>query len=273
MASTYITREGRRFSPEMWACVSEWRRLARAEGIRFVITQGGFNRGGVTASAGTHDGDAVDLSVSGMSEGHVARLVELGRMVGLAAWFRTTKTAKWDTRAQGFGSYHIHAVPNGWGHPSAGARSQAVSYRQGRDGLARNLADLGPGHVSAFRAHTWADYRRTQAAKPGLPGSGVNNPTGGLSMSDIVTLTAKLDYLSEQVKAVQQSAHDDRTYMKSQLRAVADLVGGRAAIDQRNRDTRAAVEAAVASLGLGGSVDAAQLTDEIAAGLAAKLGG
>ena len=92
-------------------------------------------------------------------------------------------------------------------------------------------------------------------------------------MSDIATLISKIDYLSEQVKAVQQSAHDDRTYMKSQLRAVADLVGGRAAIDQRNRDTRAAVEAAVRTLELGGSVDAAKLTDEIAAGLAAKLGG
>ena len=235
MATVYRTYEGRRFSPEMWAAVSEWRRLARAEGIGFRITQGGFNNGGVSASAGTHDGDAIDLSVSGLTQAQVARLIELGRMVGLFASFRTTKVAKWGTRAQGFGAYHIHAVPNGWGHPSRGARDQALAYRRGRDGLRQNGPDTGPGHVSTYRTRTWADYQKLAAPKPkptpGLPSTGVSDlpttpTTGALTMSDIATILARLDYVQAQLKAVAEGSY------------------GRDALNARNRDVATIVKAA-----------------------------
>ena len=232
MATIYRVYEGRRFSPEMWAAVSEWRRLARAEGIGFRITQGGFNNGGVAASAGTHDGDAIDLSVSGLTQAQVARLITLGRMVGIAAYFRTTKVAKWGTRAHGFGAYHIHGVPNGWGHPSRGARDQALAYRRGRDGLRQNGPDTGPGHVSTYRTRTWADYQKLAAPKPkptpGLPSTGVSTPTpsGGLSMSDIATILSRIDYV------------------QAQLKAVAEGTYGRAALNARNSDVSTIVKAA-----------------------------
>ena len=227
MATIYRVYEGRRFSPEMWAAVSEWRRLARADGIGFRITQGGFNNGGVAASAGTHDGDAIDLSVSGLTQAQVARLIELGRMVGFFASFRTTKVAKWGTRAQGFGAYHVHAVPNLWGHPSRGARDQALSYRRGRDGLRQNGPDTGPGHVSTYRTRTWPAYRALQAP-PGLPSTGVSDPapTGALTMSDINTILSRLDY------------------MQAQLKAVAEGSYGRDALNARNRDVATIVKAA-----------------------------
>ena len=232
MATIYRVYEGKRFSPEMWAAVSEWRRLARAEGIGFRITQGGFNNGGVAASAGTHDGDAIDLSVSGLTQAQVARLITLGRMVGIFASFRTTRVAKWGTRAHGFGAYHIHGVPNLWGHPSRGARDQALSYRRGRDGLRQNGPDTGPGHVSTYRTRTWADYQKLAAPKPkptpGLPSTGVSDPapTGALTMSDIATILSRLDYV------------------QAQLKAVAEGTYGRAALNARNSDVSTIVKAA-----------------------------
>ena len=247
MATVYRVYEARRYSPEMWACVSEWRRLARAEGIPFRITQGGFNSGGVAASAGTHDGDAIDVSVSGLTFAQVSRLIELGRMVGLFVSFRTTSVAKWGTRAQGFSSYHIHGVPNGWGHPSAGARRQIAhvdsrgvkhGYRYGRDGLRGNGPDTGPGHVSTLRTRTWADYQKLAAPKPspGLPSTGVSDlpttpTTGGLTVSDINTILTRLDY------------------QQAQLKAIADGTYGRAALNARNADVATIVQRALEAHG------------------------
>lgn len=123
-------------------------------GFTFTLTQGGFNNGAVAASAGTHDGDAIDLGTRGLTRKQVTAMIEALRWAGFAAWFRTTNVAKWGTRPHGFAAEHVHAVPNGWGSPSAGAAAQAVSYRAGRDGLARNLADAGPGHVGTWRNQT-----------------------------------------------------------------------------------------------------------------------
>lgn len=166
MSNIYQVYEGRRYSPVFWEAVKEWRQLCRNEGIPFVITQGGFNAGVVSASASTHDGDAIDISARNITEKQAGRLVYLGRMVGIANWFRTTKTPKWGTRAQGFGSYHFHGVPNGFGHPSASAARQATSYRAGRDGLASNQRDIGPGHTSDFRLRTWAIYNASKKPTP-----------------------------------------------------------------------------------------------------------
>ena len=140
-------------------------------GFQFVLTQGGFNAGGVAASAGTHDGDAGDWSIRGLNRDQVAAMIEALRWAGIAAWLRTGSVPLWETRAQYFSSAHVHGVPNGWGLPSAGARSQADAYRRGRDGLRANLPDIGPGHVK-----TW--YSQTTPRKPitpGLPPAGVDN--------------------------------------------------------------------------------------------------
>lgn len=165
--AVYRIYEGRRYSDVFWQAVSEWRRLARLEGIPFTITQGGHNGGAVSASASTHNGDAVDVRTRGLTQKQIARLVVLGRMVGIAVWFRTTNVARYGTRAQGFGVEHLHGVPNGWGHPSQAAANQAIAYRNGRDGLARNLEDLGPGHVSTYRTRTWAGYKAANTTPKG----------------------------------------------------------------------------------------------------------
>ena len=97
----------------------------------WVVTQGSYNPGGVTASAGTHDGGGVlDLSIAGMSRKQIRAAVKWMRKAGFAAWFRD-----WP------GNQHIHAVLLGHRNASPGARQQMAAYLNGRDGLAGNLVD------------------------------------------------------------------------------------------------------------------------------------
>lgn len=90
------------------------------------ITQGGYNAGGVAASAGTHDGGGVvDLSVTGMGPKQIKGMVKWLRKAGFAAWFRD-----WS------GNEHVHAVLVGHVEASRGAKDQMASYKRHRDGLA-----------------------------------------------------------------------------------------------------------------------------------------
>lgn len=101
-------------------------------GFTFHITQGGYNVG-VAASAGTHDKDAVDFSVHGLTKHDIAEMVASLRDAGFAAWHRTT--------AQGFDSEHVHAIRVGNGDLSRVALQQAVAYDSHRDGLKGNAPD------------------------------------------------------------------------------------------------------------------------------------
>ena len=185
-ATGYVWYKGGKFSPAFRDMLVELDRLT--PDVPIVITQGGFNGLTVSASAGTHAGDAVDISVRGLTQAQVTKLISTARQLGLAASFRTTRVGKWGTRAQGFSSYHVHGIPNGWGAPSAAARRQVAytdangvkrGYRYGRDGLASNGADLGPGHTGAFRLRTWAGYLAAKnAPKPPAPGLPITDASG-----------------------------------------------------------------------------------------------
>ena len=162
-----ITRDGRRYTPDFDAALLDAEKEAGGVWRR---TQGGWNIGGVAASAGTHDEDAVDYSVTGKTETEVAKLITALRKRGLVASFRTTGKAKWGVRAQGFSSYHVHVVGNLWGYQSSGAAYQAREYRAGRDGLRGKGPDKGgPGHTRAYTTVTWPSYqaaKKAAAAKP-----------------------------------------------------------------------------------------------------------
>ncbi|VVJ21424.1 Uncharacterised protein [Amycolatopsis camponoti] len=125
--------------------------LLAAEGIAGLtvsLTQGGYNPGGVDASAGTHDGGgALDISVSGMSSTTRTKLLTALRKVGFAAWYRTP--------AQGF-DYHIHAMAISDPDLSSGAQHQTGDYYLGMNGLAGRGADDGP----AVTKVTWEEYQR-----------------------------------------------------------------------------------------------------------------
>lgn len=111
--------------------------LERAEqiaGIRIIPSQGSYNAGKVTQSAGTHDGGgSVDVKVSHLSRAQANRLCQALRLCGFAAWIRETIPGVW--------TIHVHAVLVGNVKLSRGAQQQVTAYMRGRNGLANNGPD------------------------------------------------------------------------------------------------------------------------------------
>lgn len=119
-------------------------------GYRLTLVQGSYNKGGVSASAGTHDGGGVvDLL-----EWDHDRKVRALRTVGFAAWWRPTLPGVWKG--------HIHAVLIGNDKLAPVAARQVTAYRNGRDGLKSNLVDdtWRPDPIPEF------DYHAKPAADP-----------------------------------------------------------------------------------------------------------
>ncbi|MBB3041035.1 hypothetical protein [Nocardioides soli] len=106
--------------------------LAIAEqrlGYELTVTQGCYNTGGVSASAGTHDrGGVVDLA----PYDHVHK-VKVLRDLGFAAWYRPAIAGLWPA--------HIHAVMIGHQDLAPSAARQVPAYLAGRDGLTGNRLD------------------------------------------------------------------------------------------------------------------------------------
>ncbi|WP_405056957.1 peptidoglycan-binding protein [Kribbella sp. NBC_01505] len=132
----------------------EARRICEAP---LVITQGGYNKGGVEASAGTHDGGgALDIRITNLTKAQIAEAVRRLRQVGFAAWHRTPAQGNWVG--------HIHCIAVGCKSLSAGARAQAVAYKNGKNGLKNNRKDDGD---QLYVHNTWESYRAS--LKPGKP--------------------------------------------------------------------------------------------------------
>lgn len=116
--------------------------LKRAEqrlGYTLTISQGSYNAGRVSASAGTHDGGGV---VDLMPWDHANKIVAL-RGVGFAAWYRPAIPGLWPA--------HIHAVLIGHGRLAPSAARQVTAYLARRDGLKSNLPDTDPGWTNTAR--------------------------------------------------------------------------------------------------------------------------
>lgn len=113
--------------------------LACAEarlGYEFDLLQGSYNAGGVSASAGTHDGGgAVDLIATDW-----ANKERVLREVGFAAWHREEL---WRDGKRVWGE-HVHAIAIGDPELSDGAETQVHEYYAGQDGLAGHGRDEGP---------------------------------------------------------------------------------------------------------------------------------
>lgn len=124
----------------------------KALGYELTITQGSYNAGSVSASAGTHDGGGVvDLAAWDWR-----RKVRALRDHGFAAWHRVPSQGPWPE--------HIHAVLIGNEKAAASAKRQVIAYREGRNGLANNARDDGP-RPAVIREFT---YRAIPGRKPGM---------------------------------------------------------------------------------------------------------
>lgn len=115
-----------------------------------VITQGGYNSGGVTASAGTHDGGgALDIRATNLSAAQRLEAVKDLRAVGFAAWLRLPSEGDWP--------YHIHCIAMGCPDASAAAKQQMTSYKNHRNGLVSNKPDPGRPLYSGV---TWESFAK-----------------------------------------------------------------------------------------------------------------
>lgn len=147
-----------------WLTKAAIMRAERRLGYPLSITQGSYNAGAVSASAGTHDaGGVVDLRAwDGLNK------VRALRAEGFVAWFRSASEGPWPD--------HVHAVQAGNRRLAPSALRQVTAFRQGRNGLANRAPDphagipVGPtrwpygGPIGMVRWHldnrTGADRRK-----------------------------------------------------------------------------------------------------------------
>ncbi len=126
----------------------------RFAGRPFLLMQGSYNRGGVDASAGTHDGGGVfDARCKNLTNARQDEDVRAMRRAGFCAWERFSPP---------FRAAHYHAVAAGDRELSDGAVDQVRDYLDGRDGLARNGADPGPKVPSVKLGSTGAEVEHLQ---------------------------------------------------------------------------------------------------------------
>lgn len=117
-------------------------------GFKFVLTQGSYNKGGVAASAGTHDGGgAVDIRARDLTPAQRSTVVKVTRQVGFASWLRTPAQSDWP--------YHVHCEAVGDPDLSSGARAQVADYMAGRNGLASKGKDDGPRNWVGVTWEQW----------------------------------------------------------------------------------------------------------------------
>lgn len=126
--------QGKRVDPTTLAIINAANHILQKspyfgrERENLTIVQGGCNRGGVSASAGTHDGGgAIDITAF-----NIGNRVKVFRLLGSRMWYRRALRGVW--------SAHGHGITSGVS-VSAGAHRQRIAYANRRDGLAGNRRD------------------------------------------------------------------------------------------------------------------------------------
>lgn len=120
--------------------------VEKKSGSPLRIAQGSFNKGGVRASAGTHDGSAVDIGTAHISKAQAEHILKWMKRAGFAAWLRTPN--------QGFDP-HIHAIPFGDPDVSPSAAQQRKDFDAGLDGLAGRRKDPNPWRPRVKRSFSF----------------------------------------------------------------------------------------------------------------------
>jgi hypothetical protein len=137
------------------------------------IFQAGYNKGGVTASAGTHDGGGV-LDTGNFSD------------AALAVWRSWGVEMQHRTVAQKF-SPHGHGVWKGCPHVSSGAAYQQSEWEAGRNGLVGRGPITGPGPKGSSTP-TWQQAVKNK--KPAAP----PEPKGLLGMTQATSMRRSTDW-------------------------------------------------------------------------------
>lgn len=113
-------------------------------GFELRLTQGSYNKGGVSASAGTHDGGGVgDVGIIDRKTGLLfpkvrrERIRDAFRQIGCPAWIRNP------LQSSDF-PWHIHFLVPGDPDMAPAAVRQVAAYHNNKNGLKSNLKDDGP---------------------------------------------------------------------------------------------------------------------------------
>lgn len=134
MSMTKVTVDGKTLNKRTADMLALWQFNSLQD---FWVVQGSYNKGGVSQSAGTHDGGgAVDLSVAGFTFEEKRWHVKQGRLAGFMAYYRPTIVNLWRE--------HIHAGALGDPEASLGLRTQFAEYLAGGDALKGDAPDPGP---------------------------------------------------------------------------------------------------------------------------------
>jgi len=135
----------------------------RGGGTPPAVSQGGYNAGGVSASAGTHDKDAQDDKIKILTSNTKKDLWERANWeVGFAGWHRYYIKNIWPE--------HFHKVPKG-GDLAPLAETQVKAFQKGRNGLKSDK--IYPGIISSGLANRlWEQYLHLR-------------PTGNVSLSAV----------------------------------------------------------------------------------------
>lgn len=142
------------------AAMLEW--VEDQTGIKIEPAQGSYNKGGVSASAGTHDGGgAIDIRVRQYTDKERNKVLTAMRAAGFAAWYRPEVPDLWGP--------HIHGIAIGDKDVASGAAQQLVAYKNGRDGLSGNRPDSFP-HPDPQPVWDW------ETGGPVIPGGPVFKP-------------------------------------------------------------------------------------------------
>lgn len=192
--TTYQGRAINQGTNQIMAALNKMVRTPQFGGERENVTmvQGGYNKGGVAASAGTHDGGgAFDLTAWNW-----ANRVRALRILGCAAFHRPYN---WDNRR---GGAHIHTVVVGDGTASAGAKQQVSAYLAGRNGLANNAkdADKRPAvlpilfHLDGDLSPRYAKVACGVYAEPNASGTALTVATVGESFTPVAVVNVGGDY-------------------------------------------------------------------------------
>lgn len=195
MAMTRVNFRGVTVSTRTRDMIVEAERLL---GWKLVPVQGSYNKGGVGASAGTHDGGgAIDLRARDLTAAKKSAAVTALRRVGFAAWHRVAIAGVWVE--------HIHAIAIADAELSSGAKNQVADYKSGRNGLANNGKDNG---TRAYVNVTWEKYKAS-LNRPVLHAWSINYATSGKGMSG-TTLTEARRFIgfSKELGAISQYVSD-----------------------------------------------------------------
>jgi hypothetical protein len=127
-AFEHVTYRGRLMDRKTMAFLQA---MERRLGYDLTVVQGSYNAGGVSASAGTHDGGGVVDLVSWDHE----RKVRVARELGGFAWFRADLPGVWGEHV------HLGVRSHGRLSPAAQAQQAAFDANPARNGLADNALD------------------------------------------------------------------------------------------------------------------------------------